>query len=173
MQLDLLTSLPGDTPASKPASRLPSTATDAAWMARTLASGGSICDLCGPSGPYGSLSKIRQASVNGPIRFRLVWRGLATEYPCLNLRLAIVVRLISEGVCSLLPTVTARDYRSPGRPNHPRLLMSRGHPLPEELGIRVSPEFCEWMLGFPPGWTELPPSEIHAIRESRKRFSGK
>ena len=165
---DQLTLLPEDSPASKPASPPQSAETARDWMAKTLDSGGTISDLCGPSGPYGSLSKIRQASIHGPVRFRMVWRGLATEYPDWNVRLAIVLRLIDEGACSLLPTVTARDYRSPGVPTHNRLLMSRGHPLPEELGSRVSPEFCEWMMGFPPGWTELPPSEMQSIRELRK-----
>lgn len=141
--------------ANKPASQQQSRETVTDLMVKTLASGGNILELCKPSGPYGSLSKIRQASTSGPIRFRIVWRGLATEYPDLNARLKIVERLISEGVCSLLPTVTARDYRSPGCPDHQRLLMSRGHPLPEELGMRVTPEFCEWMMGFPQGWTEL------------------
>lgn len=70
-------------------------------------------------------------------------------------RLRELVRLIYAGECSLLPTVTSRDWRSPGRSDHPRLKASRGEPLTETLGCRLSPEFCEWMMGFPVGWTDV------------------
>ena len=69
-------------------------------------------------------------------------------------RLLRLVLLISENECSLLPTVTARDWRSPGRQDHPRLLKTKGLPLPEVIGTRLTPEFCEWMMGFPEGWSE-------------------
>jgi hypothetical protein len=62
---------------------------------------------------------------------------------------------IYAGECSLLPTLTARDWRSPGRPDHPRLSHKRGEPLPETFGCRLSPEFCEWLMGFPAGWTDV------------------
>lgn len=149
MQQKASISLPGDSLASKRARRQQSKGGGTDWLAKTRDSGSSISELCGPGGPLGSLSKIRKASAHGPIRFRIVWRGLATEYPSFERRLAIVVQLIEEGVCSLLPTVTARDWRSPGPDNHPRLLMSRGQPLTEELGCRVTPELCEWLMGFP------------------------
>lgn len=126
-------------------------------MERTQACGGNISELCKKSGPFGSLSKIRQASSDGPIPLRLVWRGLATEFPDYNDRLSIVVRLIYEGVCSLLPTPCSSDgKRGRGSESHPRMLhYIRGLRLQEEIGLRPGPEIIEWIMGFPIGWTEL------------------
>jgi DNA (cytosine-5)-methyltransferase 1 len=40
----------------------------------------------------------------------------------------------------------------------------RGEPLTETLGSRLSPEFCEWMMGFPVGWTDVDASSASATR---------
>lgn len=90
----------------------------------------------------------------GKPRSREIWRALATELPELSLRLQTLVRLISDGACSRLPTPVCRDYRSPGKPGHGRLQASRGEPLPETLGVRVHPDLCLWMQGFPEGWLD-------------------
>jgi hypothetical protein len=68
------------------------------------------------------------------------------------------ISLIFAGECSLLPTVTARDWKNPGRPDHPRLEASRGEPLPETLGARIDPGLACWMMGYPPGWLECAPA---------------
>jgi len=65
---------------------------------------------------------------------------------------------------SLLPTPAARDYRGANSSEH--LNKDRGHhdQLPNAIamadsgtgtGMKLQPEFVEWMMGFPPGWTEL------------------
>ena len=36
------------------------------------------------------------------------------------------------------------------------------------LGMRPLPQFVEWMMGFPTGWTELAPLETPLSRSSRK-----
>lgn len=77
-------------------------------------------------------------------------------YPDMSSRLRTLARLISDGVCTSLPTLTCRDYRSPGRPDHGRLTASRGEPLTETLGVRLSPEICEYLMGFPADWTDVP-----------------
>ena len=64
----------------------------------------------------------------------------------------------------MLPTPATRDYKGANGPDH----MSRetGHPnhmnqLPNAIaygpgkGLKLQPEFVEWMMGFPEGWTEL------------------
>lgn len=89
-------------------------------------------------------------------------------YPGTSLRLAKLVESIHAGECSWLPTVTARDYRSPGNQSHPRLTASRGEPLPETIGARITPELCEWLMGFPAGWTELPESVSAEMLSSLK-----
>ena len=35
------------------------------------------------------------------------------------------------------------------------------------LGVRPLPQFVEWMMGFPIGWTEVQPSEMPLSRKSR------
>lgn len=57
----------------------------------------------------------------------------------------------------LLPTLSARDYRYPNaKPFSERGGAKKGEQLPNALGGPLSAEFAEWMMGFPPGWTELP-----------------
>ena len=154
--LHRLTLLPEDSPARRPASRRKYNTVVSGWMAHALASGQNISALCGSYGPLGSLSKILLASKSGLVRLRLVWRGLATEFPEPNCRLRILVLLIKEGVCTLLPTPCASDAtRWPGSEAHPRLLRPRGLHLQEELGMRPPVEVVEWMMGFSPGWTDL------------------
>lgn len=56
----------------------------------------------------------------------------------------------------LLPTPTARDWRN-GKIN---LMGKNSRPLNEVLANHgtsghLSPQFVEWMMGFPIGWTEL------------------
>ena len=62
----------------------------------------------------------------------------------------------------LLPTVTARDYRSPGTPERlakAKAESTRGQPLTEEIGGQLNPTWVEWLMGFPLGWTDLEHSE--------------
>lgn len=154
------TLLPEDSHASKPPQSRRCINADTVYLEKTAASGGTISELCAPPGPFGSLSKMLQVSANGPIRSRIVWRGLATLFPNPNTRLRMLVHLIRGCVCSLLPTLTARDFKHPGRESHPRLLRKIGLPLPTTFGENISPEFGEWIMGFPAGWTELNPSEM-------------
>lgn len=50
----------------------------------------------------------------------------------------------------LLPTLKARDERSPGGEAESR----RNTPdLPTLVGSPLSPVWCEWFMGFPAGWT--------------------
>ena len=51
----------------------------------------------------------------------------------------------------LLPTPVARDWKhgSPGQRNRARACQ-----LNDAVGGRLHPAFAEWMMGFPPGWTE-------------------
>lgn len=117
-----------------------------------------------------SALKTCQVSNRGSITSRKAWRALASEFPNPNLRLRILVRLICAGECGYLPTVVARDHRSPGSPNHPRFSQTRGHPLPETIGLRLSADFARWMMGFPPEWLECMPSGMLSTR-TRSRGS--
>lgn len=72
--------------------------------------------------------------------------------------------LTKETGFSPWPTPTARDGLSVSRYSlacHVKVGRARptGVPLPErvaaELGYFLHPEFSEWLMGFPPGWTQV------------------
>lgn len=154
-------------PASKPAQPPLFTDEGTGSPAPTAGSGSTCSESSAPLPPAPSLLKTPRR--RGSVRCRAAWRALAMQYPDLRRRLAALVHLIDAGGCSLLPTLTARDWKPPGRPDHPRLSASRGEPLPETLGCRLSVQFCEWMMGFPVNWTdvsELPPSETPSCPRS-------
>jgi hypothetical protein len=78
----------------------------------------------------------------------------------------------------LLPTLTAKDAanaanctasRRPGSKHHSGTTLVdwlRLNGLPDG---RVAPEFAEWMMGYPEGWTALPPSDERSSRKSRPK----
>lgn len=126
------------------------------WMAPIADYGQKCCGSCDWSGLESWLLKMFPDVFAGPTRSKVIWRELIIAFPSVDTRcrLRILVLLINVGACSGLPTVTARDWRAPGPLNHSRLDHVRGEPLTETLGFRLSPEFCEWMMGFPSGFTD-------------------
>jgi hypothetical protein len=74
-----------------------------------------------------------------------------------------------------LPTLTARDFRSERRSAagfNKRATERRGHTLPAKLdheaggkGGPLNPDWCEWFMGFPIGWTASEPLETHRFQE--------
>ena len=70
------------------------------------------------------------------------------------------------------PTPTSRDYRSPGTPEwlEQRLVeSSRGQPLTEAIGGQLNPDWVEWLMAYPIGWTAC---AAWATRSSRPSRSG-
>jgi hypothetical protein len=86
-----------------------------------------------------------------------------------------------------LPTLTRSSYgsqrsKSPGakkRPSLPTLIKrdagsydhvkrgansEGGDPLPRRIGGTLNPEWCEWYMGWPIGWTGLGPLEMDGYR---------
>lgn len=108
--------------------------------------------------PRASALRTSPASARGLPRSPVVWDSLATECADPNDRLRTLVRLIYAGECGLLPTVVARDFRSPGDPSHPRRSATRGQPLPETFSSPVPAELARWMMGFPQEWAQCMPT---------------
>lgn len=72
----------------------------------------------------------------------------------------------------LLPTLAARDHKSDSCTpefREKRDAMTMGKTLPWTMGGLLNPRWCEGFMGFPPGWTELEPSEMPSTRRSSKR----
>jgi hypothetical protein len=65
----------------------------------------------------------------------------------------------------LLPTLCARDFRYPGRSRMERTGGKQGEVLPQAVGGPLNPDWCEWFMGFPIGWTASAALETHRFRE--------
>lgn len=64
----------------------------------------------------------------------------------------------------LYPTPTARDYRSGKASEATHARNSR--PLSEAVGGTLNPQWVEWLMGFPTGWTDCAPSATRLCRQS-------
>jgi hypothetical protein len=53
----------------------------------------------------------------------------------------------------LMPTLVARDYRHPGRSRMERTGGTHGECLPQVISGPLNPDWCEWFMGWPVGWT--------------------
>lgn len=160
---------PADSPARIPAQQRLFTGDETDSEGQKAGCGLSTSGLSQSISQGGSSLRTSQAYRRGVPKSRDVWRGLSMWCPELTSRLGMLVLRIFDGECSLLPTVTARDWRSPGSSDHARLQASRGEPLTETIGCRLSPEFCEWMMGFPVGFTDVSeslPSETPYVQPS-------
>lgn len=84
-----------------------------------------------------------------------------------------VARLIRETVCGwsgeTFATPQARDYRSGSlyRWNDPR----RSRNLNDQVGGLLNPDWEEWLMGWPIGWTELKPLAMDRFREWQQQHS--
>jgi hypothetical protein len=57
-----------------------------------------------------------------------------------------------------LPTLCARDSRAPGKKSYAdRGGGQKGEQLPFVAGGPLNPDWCEWHMGVPRGWTKLEP----------------
>jgi hypothetical protein len=68
-----------------------------------------------------------------------------------------------------MPTLVARDHRSPGRSRLERTGSKAGEHLPNVVGGPLNPDWCEWFMGFPIGWTASEPLETHKFHEWRQQ----
>jgi len=64
-------------------------------------------------------------------------------------------------VVKKMATLCARDYRGSGRSRLERTGSKAGDCLPQQIGGPLNADWCEWYMGFPVGWTELKPLEMH------------
>jgi hypothetical protein len=70
-----------------------------------------------------------------------------------------------------LPTLVARDYRHPGRSRLERTGSKAGEHLPNTVGGPLNPDWCEWFMGFPIGWTASDALAMPKFQEWRRQHS--
>ena len=59
-------------------------------------------------------------------------------------------------IAKLYPTPASRDYRSPNaKPYADRGGGKKGEQLPNFVGGQLNPDWVEWLMGWPIGWTSL------------------
>lgn len=65
---------------------------------------------------------------------------------------------LSQAV-KMWPTPCARDYKGIGRSRLDRTGSKAGECLPQVVGGMLNPDWTEWLMGWPIGWTDLKPLE--------------
>lgn len=97
---------------------------------------------------------------------------LPTLTVCGNYNKKCASKKAGDGLATALakmPTLVARDYRSPGRSRLERTGSKAGEHLPNVVGGPLNPDWCEWFMGFPIGWTASRPLETHKYHEWRQQ----
>ncbi len=72
---------------------------------------------------------------------------------------------------NLWPTPVRRDYRGPGKSRMERTGSKSGECLPQVVGGLLNPEWVEWLMGWPTGWTELKPLAMAKFQEWQRQHS--
>ncbi len=134
----------------------------------TVTSGRKCLELCGSSGPLGSLERmLLESSVWNSNIAVLTWKVKGIPSGRSLFQLAASVPCTEENGFSLWPTPTARDYRAPGLPEKRQARMEeRAQPLPEVIGGMLNPQWVEWLMGFPIGWTDC---EVSAMQSCHNK----
>jgi len=136
-----------------------------AWERTMSAGAGRSCATSSPtSGAGGSSSRTCPVCTDEVLTlFSATSLGSATEPGPTWEQLVPLVPHTHVSACSLLPTPLAKDAGRGGLTEEAQLRREAnsrtGLSLPEVLGGPTNPPWVEWLMGFPVGWTELPPSE--------------
>src|ERR1043165_1669593 len=135
------------------------------WVVMTPGGSGQPWPMSSPScGPPSS--SVRTSSVTGPVTSDLSWptlHRLATKPgPALSALARWAPHTHGPG-CSSWPTPKASDA---GRGSLTPAGIARraertntGLSIPDVIGGQPNPEWIEWLMGFPAGWTDCGPSE--------------
>ena len=124
--------------------------------------------------------------IDGSEKFSETWprSGMTrngTAYRLPTLALPLTERGGTE--CGLWPTPTTGDCVGRGYHGNLRgnwwaalpgaIALSLGYPVQHPITAQINPQFLEWLMGFPIGHTELPPSETRYARRSSKSSGGR
>lgn len=98
----------------------------------------------------------------------LRWKPLVTKSNRLLFRLVPSMPRTNGNGSGLWPTPNARDHKDTGM-NVDYEKIKKKCRLAGAIGGPVNPEFSEWLMGFPVGWTDLKGSATRSSRKSLKR----
>lgn len=154
-------------PAASPASRSLKP-DDLEARQTTVTSGRICCELSKSCGPLGSLERmLLTSSIWRSTMCFLTWKPQATKRGRLWFQLAASALFIKDIDLQSWPTPTAMDgadglakrYRKDANGTRSMLLSQKVNYLAGGGSGQLNPEWVEWLMGFPVGWTELSPSE--------------
>ena len=147
-----------------------------AWLAHVPASGANMPGSLPRLNRNWLLLKTSLRSwAEAATKSRLTWQVLVSKSGLSWWVLPIPARDTIESEPFYLPTLAARDYRYPNAPggvSRKKRPPSAGNQLPNVLGGPINPEWAEWHMGFPVGWTALDHSEMQSVRKLRKQSDG-
>jgi len=85
--------------------------------------------------------------------------GMTHDGECWGL--GISVQFINEPECGWWPTLTVQDAKNNGGPSQHR---RNTKPVNALVNGPVNPEWAEWYMGWPVGWTDLRPLEMDSFQ---------
>jgi hypothetical protein len=92
--------------------------------------------------------------------------GELFRQPTPSLLLAIRARITGGNASGLsLPTPLARDWRS-GKVSE-ATMQRNSRPLSEKIGGKLNPQWVEWLMGWPIGWTDCEPLATDKFQQWR------
>lgn len=98
------------------------------------------------------------------MKFSPIWKEKTTPQGRLYYRLAYSAQIMKDTGFSLLPTPAASQLFKPIRPLAPSerngthgtmTCAALGNIYPELIGKYINPQYAEWMMGLPIGWSEI------------------
>ena len=103
----------------------------------------------------------------------LIWKAKVMKSNRLLFQLSPSMHCTEETGYGLLGTPKSQDERAAlsDRGRHNMGEQVHGALNGRETGLRLQPNFVEWMMGYPKDWTELPDSKLLAMRLSHKSQS--
>lgn len=149
--------------------------------AMTATSGRRCLELSTSYGPLGSLERmLLTSSIWRSTMCFLTWKVKATPHGRLWFQLAASALRTKDTDLQSWPTPTAMDAsglarhrRMDASPTRSMLLCQRVAYLAGGGTGNLNPEWTEWLMGFPTGWTELDASETRCARPSSSPSSNK
>lgn len=166
-------------PAASPASRSLKPGSDEA-RAMTVTSGRRCLELSRSCGLLGSLERmlLTSSTWRSTMCF-LTWKAKATPRGRLWFQLAASALRTKDTDLQSWPTPTAMDAAGLARHLRKDATGTRSMLLSQKVAYlsrggsgNLNPEWTEWLMGFPVGWTELNASETPCARSNSTPSSG-
>lgn len=109
--------------------------------------------------------KMSQGCLPGLIsdEYSQTWPSAGAMLAGIAYRLPMLVPRTSDTGSGFWATPTSRDWRS-GKASQ-KTMGRNSRPLSEQVGGHLNPDWVEWLMGYPIGWSALEPLEMDRFRQ--------